>query len=209
MIEPAEKHERVVCYVDGFNLYHGLKQHSKTRAYRWLNLWSLTEDLLLPGQRLERVIFFTSLPPWSNAKRARHERYIAALESVGVEIVRGRFQKDESMCLADCGKLYVNYVEKLTDVHISTTILRDGVEGKFDWAYLISGDADQSPTIRTLRAMAPTRKVRVIFPPRRHATELEIVADSTAHLHPQVIKRNQLPQRIIVGARVIEKPDTW
>ncbi len=42
---------RVVAYVDGFNLYFGLKE-GYGRRYHWLDLQRLVADLLQPDQQL-------------------------------------------------------------------------------------------------------------------------------------------------------------
>jgi uncharacterized LabA/DUF88 family protein len=206
---PTEATERVTFYVDGFNLYHGLKEHSKARAYRWLNLWTFAQGHLSANQTLDRVIYFTSVPPWSQAKAARHERYIAALESAGVEVVRGRFQRDETTCFGSCGELFYRYTEKLTDVLIATALVQDGVEGRYDCAYLVSGDADQAPAVRTLRKMAPRAKVHVLFPPRRHSAELTQVAHACTPLGYRDFKPYQFPDVLNVRGRVIERPTSW
>lgn len=202
---------RVTVYIDGFNLYHGLKEHSKARAYRWLNLRALSESLLLPGHRLERVVYFTSLPPWNPHKIARHQVYIDALQSVGVTVVHGRFQKDTRNCFAVCRLPFEVYVEKLTDVNIATRMIEDAVLDRTDWLYLVTGDADQAPAIRTLRKLAPHKKVRVIFPPRRHSTELEQVTDE--HLGPlnhRKLKPHVFPDVITLpGGRTLHKPASW
>jgi hypothetical protein len=44
---------RVVAYVAGFNLYHGLKARYG-RRYHWLDLQALVRSLLRPGQELLR-----------------------------------------------------------------------------------------------------------------------------------------------------------
>jgi hypothetical protein len=202
--------QRVVVYIDGFNLYHGLKEHSRARACRWLNLHSLAESMLLPGHLLTSVVYFTSIPPWSASKQRRHETYLAALGTVNVEIVRGRFQRDEMLCRASCGQLFKYYVEKQTDVNIATRILHDGVKGYYDWAYLISGDADQAPTIRMLRSLDPSRKVQVIFPPRRPSTELQNLADKCmGELGYKKLSAHLFPDQIEVGTRTIQKPSSW
>ena len=202
---------RVTYYIDGFNLYHGLTEHTKTRDYKWLNLWELALDLLLPNHALDRVVYFTSVPPWNAAKARRHETYISAVESFGVvETVRGHFQHDDTVCRATCGELYQRPVEKLTDVNIATRILRDGISDKFDWAYLVSADSDQAPTLSTLRAMTSKPKVRVIFPPRRRSTELRQLADACmGEITPRTIRRNQLPHTITRGKRTIQIPSEW
>jgi hypothetical protein len=45
---------RVIVYVDGFNLYFGLKS-KKWQRYYWLNPRLLAENLLKPGQTLVAV----------------------------------------------------------------------------------------------------------------------------------------------------------
>lgn len=202
---------RITVYVDGFNLYHGLKEHSKARAYRWLDLSALARSLLHEGHELRRVLYFTSVPPWHSEKRSRHELYIEALQSTGVEVVRGRFQKDSQKCRAKCQELFDVYVEKLTDVNIATRMIEDAVLDRTDGLYLVTGDADQAPAIRALRVLAPEKPVHVIFPPRRHSAELQQVANSsTGPLGYRTLKRCVLPDEIILpGGRTIRKPPSW
>ena len=50
---------RVVAYVDGFNLYFGLKE-GYGRRYHWLDLQRLVADLLRPDQELREVQYFTA-----------------------------------------------------------------------------------------------------------------------------------------------------
>jgi uncharacterized LabA/DUF88 family protein len=216
MVEPANDPPavlppalRATFYIDGFNLYHGIKEDSKAREYKWLNLWSLAESRLMPGHELKRVLYFTSLPDWNQGKRRRHESYMAALRSVGVEVVLSRFQRDEQLCYGHCGQLFYKYVEKMTDVRIATTMIRDAVLDQTDWVYLVSGDADQVPAIHILREVAPTKRVRVIFPPRRHTAELENVADAFTSLTHKILKHHLLPDQITAGRHIIQKPATW
>ena len=51
--------ERVKAYVDGFNLYHGLKTRHG-RKYLWLDLQALAVRLLKPSQHLVAVEYFTA-----------------------------------------------------------------------------------------------------------------------------------------------------
>ena len=45
---------RVMVYVDGFNLYYGLRTKGWRRFY-WLDMQALSENLLRRGQRLAGV----------------------------------------------------------------------------------------------------------------------------------------------------------
>ena len=48
-----------MVYVDGFNLYYGLKSKGWRRFY-WLDVRELSEKLLRAGQRLVGVRYFTA-----------------------------------------------------------------------------------------------------------------------------------------------------
>ena len=50
---------RVISYIDGFNLYFGLKDKGWKRYY-WLDLAALSGALLKPGQTLESTHYFTA-----------------------------------------------------------------------------------------------------------------------------------------------------
>ena len=51
--------ERVISYIDGFNLYYGLKEKG-WRRYYWLDLYAFSLNLTLPGQNLTQVKYFTT-----------------------------------------------------------------------------------------------------------------------------------------------------
>ena len=51
--------QRVMVYVDGFNLYFGLKSKGWKRYY-WLDLRRLSENLLQADQALAGVRYFTA-----------------------------------------------------------------------------------------------------------------------------------------------------
>jgi hypothetical protein len=200
---------RAICYVDGFNLYHGLHEDAKAKPYRWLNLWALAESKLLPGHELKKVVYFTSIPPWDNSKASRHKTYIDALKFFNVEVVEGRFQRDPTICRAACKETFPYYSEKLTDVHIATRLLVDAQSDQFDWAYLISGDADQVPAIKAVKKIAPEKRIYVLFPPRRNAAELSQTAHRHESLGWKAFRDCQLPEVIQSGKRVIRRPMRW
>jgi hypothetical protein len=59
MQEKLEQKERVAVYVDGFNLYFGIREAALDNC-RWLNLRKLAENLLQHNQELVAVNYFTS-----------------------------------------------------------------------------------------------------------------------------------------------------
>ncbi len=59
------QNRRVIAYIDGFNLYFGLKTQ-RWRRYYWIDLQLLARNLLKPDQELVFTKYFTSrvsLPP--------------------------------------------------------------------------------------------------------------------------------------------------
>jgi uncharacterized LabA/DUF88 family protein len=50
---------RVIAYIDGFNLYFGLKS-SRWDRYLWLNVQNLAGNLLKPDQTLIHTKYFTA-----------------------------------------------------------------------------------------------------------------------------------------------------
>ena len=73
-----------MAYVDGFNLYYGLKSKGWQRYY-WLDVRHLAENLLRPGQSLEAVRYFTArIRPQPNdpGKPARQDTYLQALATL-------------------------------------------------------------------------------------------------------------------------------
>jgi len=102
--------DKIVFFFDGFNLYHALSDHGLDR-FKWLNLRKLAEHLVRPQQRIVDILYFTAYTPHSHQKRLRQQHYLAALESVGVKIVLGRFKSRDRWC-GTCKTRYSTFEEK-------------------------------------------------------------------------------------------------
>jgi len=93
--------EIVNFYIDGLNLYNGLKS-AGLRKYYWLNLEELSKLLLKPNQKLNQIKYFTSIVyPDNNLdnyglnKYMRQSRYLKALKTLdSLEIILGRHQEN-------------------------------------------------------------------------------------------------------------------
>ena len=73
--------ERVIAYVDGFNLYFGLKSKGWQRYY-WLDIPRLVGNLLRPDQRLVETKYFTSRVSASASDRDKPKRQNTYLEAL-------------------------------------------------------------------------------------------------------------------------------
>ena len=67
--------ERVAVYIDGFNLYYGMRSKGWQRYY-WLDLRSLSSRFLRPYQKLETVRYFTAKVVYldSHPEQQRNQR---------------------------------------------------------------------------------------------------------------------------------------
>src|SRR6266446_3719004 len=90
--------EKVIVYVDGFNLYFGLKSAGWAR-FLWLDLNKMCQSLLKPNQTLVRVKYFTSRIRLPHDKAARQNTFLEALETLpSLDIFYGNFQINKRTC---------------------------------------------------------------------------------------------------------------
>ncbi len=199
----------VIVYVDGFNLYHGLRSRSWKRYY-WLDLWLLAERFLRPGQTLVRVVYYTSLIKHDPPGQSRQLRYLDALRTVrpALSIVYGHYLAKAQRCRS-CGGTWLRPEEKMTDVNIACDLLLDASDGSFDVALLVSGDSDLVPPIRAVRDRWPRKAIVAIFPPDRSSEALKKAAHGWLWLGEDKLRRSQLPDRVPVSGRFIERPREW
>ena len=84
---------RTAIYVDGFNLYHAIKNTS----YKWLNLVELARQVLPPQYEVTKLRYFTAKAKGKFDRNApkRQWVYINALKTLPeVEVHFGRFKPD-------------------------------------------------------------------------------------------------------------------
>jgi uncharacterized LabA/DUF88 family protein len=141
-------------YVDGFNLYNGLKRRAEEKGvpeieYRWLDLGKLARTLL-PHAEITRVFYFTSAVKRRIGKPGaadRQEIFIRALDRMDeIEVVRGKFHAVQvrGEVVNDPGRTEVirSYKEKRSDVNLASYLLRDAYEKRCQLAAVVSSDSD-------------------------------------------------------------------
>ena len=144
--------ERVTAYIDGYNLYYGIRVKGWTWA-KWLNVQEMCHRLLRPHQTLVQVRYHTSLVRGPSDRVKRQATFVEALGTLpGVSIHFGHFLDDSVTCRA-CGHVHTRHHEKMTDVNIATNLLVDAFQDCFDVALLVSADSDLIAPIRALRSL--------------------------------------------------------
>lgn len=201
---------RVVAYVDGFNLYFGLKAKGWRKLY-WLDVVKLAAAYLQNGQSLQATHYFTARirDNGRNAlDRQRQNRYIDALVGRGATVHEGHYLEKDRKCFK-CGATWKDYEEKMTDVNIATQLLVDGFEDRFDVALLVSGDSDLTTPLKRMRAKFPSKKFIVMFPPARHSKQLQEAAHGYMSVSEARLKASQLPDTVTVNGFAIVRPTEW
>ena len=186
--------QRVAVYIDGLNLYYGMRSRGWKR-YRWVNPWALSVSFLKPGQRLEAVHYFSSkfLPEGGDPDEAiQQNKYLEALEAIdGLQVHYGYHQVVRWVC-STCGASRNAYEEKETDVNIAVRMVIDSADDAFDVAILVSGDGDLAGPVRTVRARHPEKHVVAAFPRKRKTENVRSAATASFVIGRKRIRDSQL-----------------
>lgn len=185
--------QRVICFVDGFNLYHAIGKLNEPYL-KWLNLWALSSVFIRPkSQKLVDVFYFSAYADWLPQSKKRHVQYVKALTACGVKAVLGKFKSKDRKC-PTCGYKWSGHEEKETDVNMALAMLNLAYQDKYEHAFLVSNDSDLAPAIRLVRANFPEKRVTTIVPPHYfHSNELIQASSEKAKITIEHLKRSRLP----------------
>ncbi|MDX6242008.1 MAG: hypothetical protein QOG10_6879 [Kribbellaceae bacterium] len=212
---------RAVFYVDGFNLYHGLRaKHG--RRYHWLDLQALAQ-LMRQHDEVLAVRYFTAIVKGEPDAARRQEIYLGALAQhcPAVTIHRGHFKPKTPRGCRHCGEpwqcqcdpptRYRTYEEKLTDVALASALLEDTATGFGDLTVVVSTDTDFTPAIDAALRIAPARPLYLACPPGR-VSPRNLNPGVTPFLIPDRHLQNaQLPTQVASGPGrpAFTRPAKW
>lgn len=201
--------ERVFAYIDGYNLYHGLKAKGWRWAY-WLNIQALMQNFLKPGQSLTKTKYFTTVVATPADKRARQAVFLEALQTLpDFEIYYGKFLWDVVTC-RQCGHRYTDYHEKMTDVNIATELLVDSFTDQYDVALLLSADSDLVGPLKAVQRLFHEKQVIVLFPPERSSKELMKYAHGFQYVSRSKLNKSLFPDTVVKpNGYELKRPPHW
>ena len=204
--------QRVAVYIDGFNLYYGLRSKG-WRRYYWLNPHRLAEKLLRPGQELAIVRYFTAplSPSIGLGGRSKRQRiYLEALATLpNLHTHFGYYITKERRC-HQCRATWEDPEEKMTDVNIAVEMLGDAQDDAFDRAIIISGDGDLVGPVTAINHRYPEKRVIVAFPPERSSFGLGKVASTSFTIGRKVLSDSQMPDEVVKpDGYVLSRPPSW
>ncbi|HVX30453.1 MAG TPA: NYN domain-containing protein [Nitrolancea sp.] len=209
---------RVNVYVDGFNLYFGIKHYdSQGKNYRWLNLHRLSV-LLLPGHEIGRIRYFTAQVDGREDvySPARQQVFWNALQTLpSISIHKGQFLSStvrmRLVAAPPSGPKTVEVwktEEKGSDVNIATYLLLDCFHKDFELAVIISNDSDLIEPIRVVREEFGCI-VWVFNPQQRFSRALWRTANRYTKIEEHHLADAQFPQTIEHGSSRITCPGKW
>ena len=211
--------KRVCFLIDGFNLYHSIKDLNKIHGIKakWLNLNSLSQSYLhLFGKDaiLQDVFYFSAFPNhlinFHPDTIARHKDFVSCLEDLGVKVILGRFKEKRVFC-NNCKTFTTKHEEKETDVAIAVKIIELFHNDYCDLQVIMSGDTDLAPAVRTSLSLFPKKQICFAFPFNRKMKELSKLSTLPSFsIGNGSYQQHLLPDPYILKSGVsIPKPLTW
>jgi len=135
-IDPTE---RVAIFIDGSNLYHGLKNASRPTQIDFGKLC----NFLCNGRRLTRIYYYNA-PIKAQADLSRYKQQQSFFEQIKkvpyLELKLGRLEIRKGVP-----------VEKGVDVLLVVDMIRYARNNAYDTAILVSGDGDFAPALEVLK----------------------------------------------------------
>ena len=201
--------KRVIAYVDGFNLYYGLRS-KKWKWFYWLNVQDLAQRMLKPDQTLVDTKYFTSIINRPPNKHKRQATYLEALQTLSdFQIYYGHYLWDTVTC-RNCGHTYRTYHEKMTDVNISVELMSDAFQDRFDVALLISADSDLVGPVQAVQRLFSKKRIVTAFPPSRFSSALQNAAHAHTFVGRNVLSKSVFPNQVIKSnGFVLHRPAKW
>lgn len=137
--------ERIVIFIDGSNLFHGL---------RYLNIkidYSKLVEFLKKDRYLVRTYFYTAVPQEKDVKKGtpewdslmRQRRFLDELSMMGIKVRTSNLRKLPSG----------EYLEKEVDIMLATDMLSLAYKNAYDTAVLVSGDSDFIYTVEEVQRL--------------------------------------------------------
>ena len=199
--------QKLNLYVDGFNLYFGLRSYGG--RYKWLDLRLLAERLCQDGEVVGTVIYCTARISGKDKTKIRRQNvYLEALRERGVTIVFGKFKARPHNC-PSCGHRYKKPEEKESDVNLASLLLRDAAAGQAKTVAIVSADSDLILPMQIAKEEYGCRVVPV-FPPNRNSAEIQQRIGRPFHLGASVLAKCQLPTKIIKDdGYELYRPKKW
>ncbi len=205
---------RVSFFIDGFNVYHSLKDKRKYNKFLWLDYRTFLQKFVRKRDILADIFYFSAYAHWLSDKAKRHKLLVDAWQDTGVTPVMGDFKEKHRFC-NNCRTYFKSHEEKQTDVNIGIYLIKEAYEDSYDTAILFTNDTDLVPAIKMLKSTFPAKRVGVLFPIDRWSSELYQVCHFKRMTRKKLLSKSQFPDTITLPSGKTfnrpnpDKPETW
>ena len=216
----AKKPKKVLCFIDGFNLYHGIESLKKPHL-KWLDLEKFLRDHLAQEfssvpHKLADIFYYTAAVEWRGPEVRNHQRaYVDALQGHAKGLLktrRGKFRKKAWVC-PRCKEKITRREEKETDVNIAIDMVSMAHQNRGDIFCLMSADTDLVPILAHLRQNFPHTGISLIFPPNRlHPPAAHFqkkLGVRPREMNARKLSQYLLPAKIPFRNRTITRPKAY
>ena len=213
----------VAAYIDGFNLYFGMKS-KYGRRHLWLDVVEMTR-LLRPADEIVKVRYFTAIVKGEPQAADNQYDYIEALATHNgslLDVHVGRFKERPVRRCRRCGQHYLcgcqrnvrRYEEKGTDMALGAMMVADAALGRAEVTILISADTDLAPALEAVRLVAPQQRIYIALPPGNMSLSRHLLSvGPLGHffVREAVLRDAQLPAVVFdeVTGRTLRRPEKW
>ncbi|MEV8239875.1 NYN domain-containing protein [Microbacterium testaceum] len=202
--------ERLIVYIDGFNLYHGLHDAAGNRLL-WLDIVKLATTLR-PRSALVQVKYFTAIVLNEPDAQARQDRYIDALRSLyptRLTVIKGQFQEKSRTCRS-CGTTWTSYEEKQTDVNIAVHLVADVAANRAESFMLMTADTDIIPAVKMAWGANPDAHIFAHFPPHRGSDAIRRLMPASRRTTLARVQQCLLPAVVkSEDGAIFRRPEKW
>ena len=200
------KRDRVIAFIDGFNLYHAIARLKRPHL-NWIDLKNLSQLFVKSqSEELMQIFYFSALSTHTSEENQMQQKaYIAAQKLRGIKVILGQFKKKNRYCSL-CFSHFTTHEEKETDVNIALALFELAYQDVYDRAFLISNDSDQAPAIKKVLEHFPHKKITIVAPPlSRQCNELIQVASDKTKITAHHLERSLLPETAMDPVELIPK----
>lgn len=161
-MKDKKRPERVYLFIDGSNLYHGIKEFVGGGKSIPIDIKKFAEKLTGRHRRLVKILYYTAPVSQQENKEGyrKQQRFLSRLRQVSfLDLRLGRLVKRTRTfkcehCEKESDKLY--HSEKGVDVFIASDLLVHAFDDQYDTAILVSEDGDYVPAVQEVQRLSKT-----------------------------------------------------
>ena len=148
--------ERAIVFIDGNNLYHGLKERGWPS---WIEIGSLAERLVGSQRKLQRTYYYNAPPPGGSPHEGVGRYYLEKIK--GTPNIVFRKSRLQYATKVDENGTYDTFEEKGADTALVADMVECAILDQCDVLILVSSDGDFAPAAETVQRF--DKRVEVVY----------------------------------------------